>query len=65
MSDLTSRLAGKAFQKILGRKQSRYRDVLQWLGGAIEAAKPVHRTELARLSRIVEEGNKVFEGYRY
>lgn len=59
------RLAAKAFQHILGRKQSNYVVVLKWLDYVIKKSAPPCRKELVRLGRIVEEGDAVYCGYKY
>ena len=61
----THRLAGKAFQHVLGRKQSRYREVLVSLDGAIRETVPMDGKELQKLNRIVKRGNEIFRGYKY
>ena len=61
----TPRLASKAFRHVLGRKQSRYRGVLDWLDGAIVNAGPRSCRELLKLKRIAKQGDKVFAGYKY
>ncbi|KAL9124591.1 MAG: hypothetical protein Q9217_006090 [Psora testacea] len=58
-------LASKAFRHILGRKQSRYREVLVWLDGAIGDAMPEGGKELLMMNRIVRQGDEVFRGYKY
>lgn len=65
MGGVTRRLASKAFQWVLARKQTRHRDVLQWLDGAGLGAMAPSRRELSRLEHVVEEGNKAFNGYKY
>ena len=59
------RLATTAFHHVLGRKQSRYREVLIWLDGMTTAAIPGNRRELLQLQRVVKRGNVVLKDYRY
>ena len=59
------RLATRAFRTILAKKQSRYRDVIAWLDGAIAEVKLATRQEVFRLDEIVDKGNAMFSGYRF
>ena len=63
--DDTSRLASKAFRRVLGRKQSGYHGVLAWLDGAIVNAMPGNARAVLKLQRIAQQGDQVFAGYRY
>lgn len=54
-----------AFRSILGRKQSKYHEVIAWLDVAIENSAPKNRTEASRLNRIAKQGEVVFRGYKY
>ena len=61
------RLAGRAFRRVLGQKQTNYRAVLVWLDGVIMAvAGPGSGAkELDRLESIAREGDAVFRDYKY
>ena len=59
------RLAAKAFQHILSRKQSKYGEVLQWLQGMIESSVAGNPNEALKLERIANNGKRVFCGYKY
>ena len=60
-----TRLATTAFRSILGRKQSKYREVIAWLDVASEETMPRNEQEAARLHRIAKQGEDVFRGYKY
>lgn len=60
-----SRLAAKAFQSTLRRKQSKYGEVLAYLAGIVEDSAPVNKREAMKLSRIVKAGEAVFANYKY
>lgn len=59
------RLAAKAFQHILRRKQSKYGEVLLWLEGVMESSVAGSRREVVKLERIAKNGEGVFRGYKY
>lgn len=59
------RLAAKAFQHVLSRKQSNYAQVLKWLDNVIKKSAPPCGKELVKLGRIVKEGEAVYCGYKY
>lgn len=59
------RLAAKAFRNILGRKQSKYGQVIAWLEDAIWRTKPENAKEMWRLNRVVKEGDAVFLDYKF
>ncbi|KAL9099832.1 MAG: hypothetical protein Q9163_004720 [Psora crenata] len=58
-------LASKAFRHVLGRKQSRYGEVLIWLDITIDQAMPDSGKELLKLNRIARRGGGVFREYKY
>jgi hypothetical protein len=49
----------------LGRKQSKYGEVLTYLAGLVEESAPMNQREAVKLRRIVKEGEAVFANYRY
>jgi len=50
----------------LGRKQSRFVEVIEKLDGLMRNAKPtVPEKELLRLAKVVQRGDAVFRGYQY
>lgn len=51
-----------AFRHVLGRKQSRYREVNSLLDGMIEASKAKGTVERTRMMRVIREGNRMFQG---
>ena len=59
------RLAGRAFQRILGQKQTKYRDILTWLEGMLADATVGRREDAGRLECVAREGDAVFAGYRF
>ena len=59
------RLAAKAFHRILGKKQSKYRHVIQWLNHVIGRTKPDDSKQMWRLNRVVNEGDAVFLDYKF
>ena len=65
MGRFHSRLASKAFRHVLSRKQTGHREVIQWLDGAILAAKVNTEKQISRLEQVVQQGDEVFSGYRY
>ena len=65
IGSVTPRLATKAFQRVLTRKQTRHGDVLDWLDRGVGEGMSLSKRELSRLERVVDEGDRVFEGYRY
>lgn len=65
MNDDGRRLAAKAFSTVLGKKQSQYGPVLEWLDVAIQTAAPTIGKESFKMRRIVKEGEAVFRGYKY
>lgn len=54
-----------AFRHVLGRKQSRYRDVNAHLDGMIEASKAKGAVERMRMRRVIREGNQMFQGCKF
>jgi hypothetical protein len=57
---INSRLAAKAFQSTLGRKQSKYGEVLKYLARLVEESAPANQREAVKLGRIVKAGEAVF-----
>ncbi len=51
-----------AFRHVLGRKQSRYREVNSLLDEMIEASKAKGTVERTRMTRVIREGNRMFQG---
>lgn len=60
-----TRLAAKAFQSTLSRKQSKYGEVLNHLAIIVEESVPANKREAMKLSRIVKAGEAVFANYKY
>ena len=58
-------LAVAAFRFVLGRKQTRYREVLRWLDAIWRGAKPRSDKEMIRLTQVVRKGNSTFGGWRF
>lgn len=59
------RLATTAFRNVLGRKQSKYREVIAWLDAAIGQSAPKTGKEACWLNRIAKQGEAVYRGYKY
>ena len=59
------RLAAKAFRNVLGKKQSKYGDVILWLDDAIGRTKPGTAKEMWRLNKVVRESDAVFLDYKF
>ena len=59
------RLAAKAFRNVLGKKQSKYGDVILWLEDAIGRTKPKAAKEMWRLNKVVRESDAVFLDYKF
>ncbi len=59
------RLATTAFRNVLGRKQSKYGEVIAWLDVAIGESAPTNGKEACRLNRIARQGEAVFRGYKF
>ena len=59
------RLATTAFRTILGKKQSRYGEVLAWLDVAIGQSAARNRKEAYRLNRVAKQGEIAFRGYKF
>ena len=62
---LYGRLGATAFRSVLGRKQSKYREVTAWLEVAIRESMPGNGKELSKLRRIARQGDAVFSDYKY
>lgn len=58
-------LAAAAFRSVLGRKQTRFAEVLRWLNLVWKNARPGRDREAVRLAKVVREGNAVFAGWRF
>jgi len=54
-----------AFRHVLGRKQSRYRDVNCLLDGLIEASRANGAVERMRMTRVIREGNQMFQSFKF
>lgn len=50
---------------MLGRKQSKYREVLGWLERLEREVRPKTVDEKRRMARVVRKGEKAFVGMRY
>lgn len=59
------RLAAKAFNSILRRKQCKYGPVLEWLDGVLQRSAPTEGKELMKLARVVRKGEAAFKSYKY
>lgn len=59
------RLAAKAFDHVLRRKQSQYGQVLAWLRVTAQASAPTSGKEALMLGRVVRDGEAAFHGYKY
>lgn len=58
-------LAANAFSFVLGRKQTRYGEVLRWLVLVLKAARPRSDREAVRLGQVVKRGNWMFGQWRF
>ncbi|KAL9002382.1 MAG: hypothetical protein Q9188_004681 [Gyalolechia gomerana] len=58
-------LALTAFSSVLGRKQTKFRDVLVWVEGALEKVRSKERKEASRLAKVVQKGRTAFRGLKY
>lgn len=58
-------LAAAAFRFVLGRKQTRYAEILRWLDVIWRTAKPRSDGEMVRLAQVVRNGNMTFGGWRF
>ncbi len=64
LADAAHRLASMAFRHVLGKKQSRYRDMIIELDQLIEVSNPKRAVERIRMDRIVRKGNQLLQGYK-
>ncbi|KAJ9602431.1 Telomerase reverse transcriptase [Cladophialophora chaetospira] len=53
-------IAAAAFERVLGRKQSQYRDLLVWLRGLREASQFSMNMEPRSLEQLVKDNDRVF-----
>lgn len=60
-----SYLTTSAFRFVLGRKQTRYADVLRWLDGVGRTTKPNSDLATVRVTQVVREGNLAFREWRF
>lgn len=54
-----------AFHHVLGKKQSKFGDMISWLDTIIEKTKAKSVRERMKMLRVVSEGNKAFENCEY
>ncbi|EXJ64832.1 hypothetical protein A1O7_01170 [Cladophialophora yegresii CBS 114405] len=58
-------IAAVAFERVLERKQSEYRDLLGWLRALREYAQPKMNMGQAVLARLLHDNNQAFQAYVY
>ncbi|SLM33959.1 telomerase reverse transcriptase [Lasallia pustulata] len=58
-------LASTAFRTVLGRKQSNYDEVITWLDSLIASCRPRVAKDQLMMQRVVDEGKRVFSGFKY
>ncbi|KIX93323.1 uncharacterized protein Z520_10966 [Fonsecaea multimorphosa CBS 102226] len=58
-------IAATAFEGVLERKQSQYKDLLIWLRWLRESAQPSMNMEEAAMGRLVQENKRAFRSYVY
>ena len=58
------RLAAQAFRSILGKKQTAFLDVIDWLDTTLADIVPFKDKEALKLAKAVRQGNVVFRNYR-
>ncbi|KAL8831586.1 MAG: hypothetical protein Q9170_005227 [Blastenia crenularia] len=56
-------LALTAFSCVLGRKQTKFQRVLEWVRGALEEVRPKDKQESVRLTKVAQRGQKAFRGF--
>ena len=54
-----------AFRHVLSRKQSRYCVVNALLDGVIEGSTAKGAVERMRMARVIREGNRMFQGFKF
>ena len=54
-----------AFSKVLGRKQTKFQAVLEWVDAASKDVRPREKKEELRLLKARQKGDAAFRGYRY
>jgi len=59
------RLAAQAFRTVLGKKQTAFLDVIDWLDTTLADTVPFKVKEALKLAKAVKHGNVVFRNYRY
>ncbi len=59
------RLATQAFRRVLGRKQSKYGEVIAWLDDALHQSIIGNTREARRLNGIAKKGDAIFRGYKF
>lgn len=60
-----SYLTTSAFRFVLGRKQTRYAEVLRWLDGVGRTTRPKSDLAAVRVAQVVREGNLAFGEWRF
>ena len=58
-------IVAAAFERVLGRKQSQYRELLGWLNVLRESSQPRMNMEQMALQRLLDDNDKAFAGYVY
>ncbi|KAJ5757647.1 uncharacterized protein N7511_006341 [Penicillium nucicola] len=58
-------LAATAFRFVLKRKQTRYRDLLDWLEEKIKHSRPKSDAEAFRMMQVIKKSNASFEQWRF
>jgi telomerase reverse transcriptase len=58
-------IAAAAFETVLERKQTQYRDLLVWLKALRQYSQPKMNMDQADLERLLQENNKAFQAYVY
>ena len=60
-----SRLAGRAFHRVLRQKQTKFQVVVVWLEEMMVQSQVGSQHQLERLEQIAEDGDAIFRGYKY
>ncbi|KIW30624.1 uncharacterized protein PV07_06357 [Cladophialophora immunda] len=58
-------IAAAAFESVLERKQSQYKDLLFWLRSLRQSAQPSMNLEEAAIARLLQENKRAFRSYVY
>lgn len=58
-------LALTAFSCVLGRKQTKFREVLDWVEGALVEVRPKDKKEASRLGKVAQKGRTAFRDLKY